>query len=72
MPLSRVGESVVKTFDQGWLEQLGGQGFIKKIGSYSSPVDYYITSGVKTYLFVFLFIFITCFYLLYLSSSYRV
>lgn len=68
MPLVKIGEKLLKFFDQGWLEQLGGQGFYKKASSYSSVLDYSITLGVKTYLLTFLFLFTGCFYLLYLSS----
>ena len=70
MPTTKLGEGLLKIFDQGWLEQLGGQGVSKKFTKYSVVIDYFITRGVKTYLFMFLFIFIGCFYLLYLGSSY--
>src|SRR6478672_831720 len=50
MPLIKIREGLLKIFDQGWLEQLGGQGLIKKASQYSAPVDYFISRGVKTYL----------------------
>jgi hypothetical protein len=56
MPLVHLGESLVKFFDQGWVEYFGGQGSIQSLKKYSSFLDYYLSLGVKSYLLVFMFI----------------
>jgi hypothetical protein len=62
--LVKLGEALVKIFDQGWLEQYGGQGFIIGARGYSSRVDYFFSLDIKSYLLWFFFI--INFYFLYL------
>lgn len=69
MPLTKIGEGILKMMDQGWLEQIGGQGAINKFNNFSAPIDYFASRGVKTYLFTFFLLFVGCFYLMYLGSS---
>jgi NADH-ubiquinone oxidoreductase chain 5 len=71
MPLIKLGEALIKFFDQGWLEQFGGQGFIFKMKSYSSTIDYLISLNVKNYLLIFLFIIVYGFIIFYLYSLKR-
>jgi len=55
MPITKLGVLTIKFFDQGWLEQIGGQGFIKQIKFYSSSLDFFTGLNVKNYLLLFFF-----------------
>jgi len=52
-----IGKKLLKYFDQGWIEELGGQGSFNKIILSSSPIDKWNMLRVKSYLILF-FIFI--------------
>jgi NADH dehydrogenase subunit 5 C-terminus len=57
-----LGLSILKNVDQGWIEELGGQGAIRALSHIASKVDYTFFSGIKMYLFSF---FILVFVFLY-------
>ena len=71
MPFIKLGESLVKFFDQGWLEQSGGQGFITKAGRYTSVVDYFIAVDIKRYLLGFFVVIFFSFLCVCLNSLIR-
>lgn len=71
IPFIKLGEALIKFFDQGWLEQTGGQGFISGAVKHSSVVDYFSTLDIKAYLLGFFFILVFLFVCIYLNSSIR-
>jgi hypothetical protein len=71
IPLIKFGESLIKVFDQGWLEQLGGQGFIKQVTGYSARLDYFFILDLRAYLLGFFFILVFVYMGVYLLSSNR-
>ena len=64
----RAGASFIKFWDQGWLEELGGQGAFNKITFSSVDTDKWNLIGVKNYLMLF-FIFILLMFIIGYSSS---
>jgi len=71
MPTIKLGEVFIKFFDQGWLEELGGQGFILKIKCYSSYLDFFTSIDLKNYLLFFFFVLSFSFIILCLYSLNR-
>jgi len=71
MPILKIGEAIVKFFDQGWLEHLGGQNLIYSLRYYSSKIDYFLYLNIKSYLIRFFFICFFVFILFYLNSLNR-
>jgi NADH-ubiquinone oxidoreductase chain 5 len=71
IPFTKLGETLVKIFDQGWLEQYGGQKFILSARGYSSTVDYFYSLDIKSYLLGFFFILVFIFIVFYLNSLNR-
>lgn len=65
------GVSYIKYIDQGWLEELGGQGGFNKISSNSSYIDNWNILGVKSYLFLFFIFILVGLSLIYLNSLFR-
>nr|YP_010139284.1 NADH dehydrogenase subunit 5 [Kaylathalia klovstadi]QQK54738.1 NADH dehydrogenase subunit 5 [Kaylathalia klovstadi] len=55
-PTMKLGGSLVKFLDHGWLEQLGGQGVILSMSKYSSFLDYFVTLNIKNYILSFFFV----------------
>jgi hypothetical protein len=53
IPSLKIGSAVIKYADQGWMEFLGGQGFINKAGFVSTRVDFINLLNLKFYLFIF-------------------
>lgn len=68
IPLLNLGLIIIKSFDQGWLEIIGGQGFIKKRIIYIRGGDKLNYLNLKLYLSLFLFILILILLILYLNS----
>lgn len=68
MPLLKIGESIIKSFDQGWLENCGGQSLIEQLRVKSTLVDYFFSLDVKSYLLGFFFILVFLFICVYLNS----
>jgi NADH-ubiquinone oxidoreductase chain 5 len=66
-----IGLSYLKFIDQGWLEELGGQGGFNKISSNSSYIDNWNILGVKFYLFLFFIFILVGLSLVYLNSLCR-
>jgi len=58
IPVLNLGLFIIKTFDQGWLEIIGGQGFIKKTINYIGGGDKLNYLNLKVYLFLFLLLII--------------
>lgn len=54
IPLLNLGIVIIKNFDQGWLEAMGGQGFIKKAMGYIGGGDKFNYLNLKLYLSLFL------------------
>lgn len=54
----KVGGEVIKTTDQGWMEYIGGQGFIQKSKIYGSVLDKLNTLDIKIYIYFFILVFI--------------
>jgi hypothetical protein len=65
------GLSYLKFIDQGWLEELGGQGGFHKISSNSSYIDNWNILGVKSYLFLFFIFILVGLSLIYFNSLCR-
>lgn len=65
LPALRIGWSLAKFNDHGWLEFIGGQGAILKMGASSSVADLFNFVNLKFYLFLtfILIVFIMCAYL---------
>lgn len=68
IPVLNFGLYIMKNFDQGWLEAIGGQGFIKKTIEYIGGGDKLNYLNLKIYLFLFLFLIILVVLILYLNS----
>jgi NADH dehydrogenase subunit 5 C-terminus len=68
IPLLNLGLIVIKNLDQGWIEIIGGQGFIKKSINYIGGGDKLNYLNLKFYLSIFLFIIILVLLILYLNS----
>lgn len=71
VPLTKLGFTLIKYLDQGWIELLGGQGFHKKARSYSLNLDYSGLLSLKSYLFIFFVFIVFLFFMLYLNSLKR-
>jgi len=56
MPSLKIGGKVLKRLDQGWLENLGGQGIFKLINRWGRNTDYFNSVNIKFYLFLFFLI----------------
>lgn len=53
IPLLRSGKTVFRGSDHGWLEYLGGQGFISKTRSlFSMVIDMGIITNIKFYMYI--------------------
>uniref|UniRef100_A0AAU6QDK2 NADH-ubiquinone oxidoreductase chain 5 n=1 Tax=Seira pallidipes TaxID=3053390 RepID=A0AAU6QDK2_9HEXA len=52
-PLLKIGFFLIKFFDQGWIEYLGGQGMNLLGVLKSSKVDYFYLMNLKTFMFIF-------------------
>lgn len=63
-----VGIFLLKFVDQGWLEELGGQGGFNKLRVKSSYLDNWNILRVKSYLFLFFIIILIGLILIYLNS----
>jgi NADH-ubiquinone oxidoreductase chain 5 len=72
IPVTKLGEILVKVLDQGWLEQYGGQGILNVLREGGSVVDYFYGVDIKLYLLSFFFILVFLFTVIYLNSSIRV
>uniref|UniRef100_A0AAU6PTE9 NADH-ubiquinone oxidoreductase chain 5 n=1 Tax=Homidia sp. TaxID=3054010 RepID=A0AAU6PTE9_9HEXA len=53
IPSLKIGAFLVKFLDQGWMEQLGGQGIIYGAMKQSSFLDYVYSLSLKIYFFIF-------------------
>lgn len=53
-----LGNFFLKFLDQGWVEYLGGQGFIKNVIKKSSFLDYFFLTRIKIYFLIFFILFI--------------
>lgn len=62
------GGSLIKYFDQGWLELFGPQGIYKKISSNSYFLDVSIFFNIKNYFLLFFFFLSFFFIFIYLNS----
>lgn len=54
IPLLQLGKFVIKTFDHGWLEYIGGQGIITNLKNLSLKIDILNALGLRVYLFLFI------------------
>jgi len=70
IPKLKLGKLIVKTFDHGWLEYIGGQGIINHFKLISLNVDKWNFLWLKIYLTLF-FIILLLILLVYLNSLYR-
>nr|QID03254.1 NADH dehydrogenase subunit 5 [Homidia socia] len=53
-----LGNFFLKFLDQGWVEYLGGQGFMKNVMKKSSFLDYFFLTSMKIYFLIFFILFI--------------
>jgi len=56
IPVLNLGLYILKSFDQGWLEAIGGQGFIRKAIIYIGGGDKLNYLNLKVYLSLFIFL----------------
>lgn len=71
IPLLRVGKSLLKFMDQGWVELLGAQGLNQGLIKRSHVIDYFYFLNLKSYLFIFFVVIIFLIVFFYLNSSKR-
>ena len=64
----RFGASVIKYFDQGWLELVGAQGIFNKLTKNSYLLDVRIFLNIKNYLLFFFFVTVLILIFIYLNS----
>lgn len=60
VPLLNFGSKIMKRFDQGWLELMGGQGFINKVIFSMGEGDRLNYINLKIYLSAFLLVIFIC------------
>lgn len=53
-PRLKAGKVLIKFLDQGWFEQIGGQGALIFLTKKSSFLDYFFSLRIKIYFFIFL------------------
>ena len=68
MPALTAGKILIKFLDQGWVEQIGGQGSYRQIILGSSKADYFYLLNLKSYLLMFLIILLFLFVYIYSDS----
>lgn len=72
IPSLKIGGTVIKYVDQGWVEFLGGQGVFNKTSFISTRVDFINLLNLKFYLFrFFIILIILIFIVFYLNSLKR-
>jgi len=65
----RLGAYLLKYLDQGWMEELGGQGRFYKIVINTASMDKWSLLGLKSYLILFFIFMIMIFLVQYCSNS---
>jgi NADH-ubiquinone oxidoreductase chain 5 len=60
IPIYKSGALFIKQFDQGWLEYMGGQGFIGGLVNNSVFVDKFNVLNLKLYLTLFIILILLC------------
>jgi len=69
MPLLRSGRAMIRGADHGWLEYLGGQGFIFGTKNLVSVItDVGLLTNIKFYIYLSFVLLIFVFALIYLGS----
>jgi hypothetical protein len=53
IPFLKLGKTLIKFMDQGWVEYLGGQGSNITLSRISSKTDYFYLLNLKSYLLIF-------------------
>jgi len=53
IPFFKLGKTLIKFMDQGWVEYLGGQGSNITLSRISSKTDYFYLLNLKSYLLIF-------------------
>jgi len=68
MQTIKIGRSVLKTFDHGWLELISGQGLVNYLYKQRNKLDYLNVVNLKIYLFMFFIVTVLVTISIYLNS----
>jgi len=71
IPTIKLGGRIIKSFDQGWLEYIGGQGINLSLTRATSKIDYFYYLDLRAYLLGFFFIIFFVFMIICLYSLNR-